>query len=151
MEKELKYGQGLKFPAANTVLNILAFYFIFLFVFTGFSKLTDTQSLYTTLSNAPLFLNGFLASFLSLLIPITEIIIAAMLGYSKTRLVGWIGAILLLTAFTIYTGYIVMIAPNEPCTCGGLLALLSWKQHLVFNLVSLLLSFLGYHLAKRKT
>lgn len=151
MENEIKYEQDLSFPKAGEILKVIAFYFIFLFVYTGFSKLMDNQSLFTALRNAPLFLDGLIASFFSWLVPIIEIILAMILGFEKTRQYGWIGVIVLLSVFTIYTGWIVLISPYEPCTCGGLMTLLSWKQHLLFNIGSLLLAFFGYRLASRKT
>ncbi|MDX1365731.1 MAG: hypothetical protein R3243_16110, partial [Arenibacter latericius] len=56
----------------------------------------------------------------------------------------------LMILFVGYTVAVLFFAPTLPCSCGGIISLLSWEQHLVFNLVFLLLSIVGiiysYHL-----
>lgn len=146
MEEELKFKQELIFFKNGLVLKIISFYFIFLFVYTGFSKLMDNQSLFTALINAPLFLQISFAAFLSWVVPITEILLAMILSIKKTNRYGWTGTIILLSIFTLYTGWIVLVSPYAPCTCGGLMSLLSWKQHLFFNLSSLALAIWAYRL-----
>ncbi len=151
MEREIKYHEILSFRKWGMILKLITFYFIFLFVYTGLSKLLDNQSLFTALRNAPLFLGNFLASLLAWTVPITEILLAGAIGFSKTRKYGFIGVLILLVLFTFYTGWIVLISPYEPCTCGGLMTLLSWKQHLIFNISSLLIAMWGYQLTIRET
>ena len=146
MERKLKYELSLDFFKKRWILKIISFYFIFLFVYTGLSKLIDNQSLFIALRNAPLFLQSSFASILSWGVPIVEIGLAMMLGFKKISHYGWTGVIILLTLFTFYTGWIVLVSPYEPCTCGGLMTLLSWKQHLTFNISSLLLACWGYHI-----
>ena len=146
MQKDIEHIKEVAFTKTGLILKIISFYFIFLFVYTGFSKLMDNQSLFTALRNAPLFLKTSLAIFLSWVVPITEIILAIMLSIKKTSRYGWTGTIILLTIFTLYTGWIVLVSPYEPCTCGGLMSLLSWKQHLFFNLSSLALAIWAYRL-----
>ena len=146
MEEKLRFKQELIFLKKRSIFKIILFYFIFLFVYTGFSKLMDNQSLLTSLKNAPLFLNTLFANFLSWVVPIVEILLAMMLGFKKTSQTGWLGIMILLIIFTLYTAWIVLVSPYQPCTCGGLMSLLSWKQHLFFNLSSLALAIWGYRL-----
>ena len=146
MEEELKYKQELVFCKNGLILKIISFYFIFLFVYTGFSKLMDNQSLLIALKNAPLFLTSSFAAFLSWVVPIIEILLAMMIGFKNTSQFGWLGIIILLTIFTLYTAWIVLVSPYEPCTCGGLMNLLSWKQHLIFNISSMALAIWAYQL-----
>ena len=150
MEEELKYKQELVFCKNGLILKIISFYFIFLFVYTGFSKLMDNQSLLIALKNAPLFLTSFFATFLSWAVPIIEILLAMMIGFKKTSQFGWLGIIILLTIFTLYTAWIVLVSPYEPCTCGGLMNLLSWKQHLIFNISSMALAIWVYQLKNKE-
>lgn len=146
MQKGIEHIKDLEFTKIRGLLKITSCYFIFLFVYTGFSKLMDNQPLFTALRNAPLFLKTSIANFLSGVVPITEILLAMLLSHKKTSRYGWTGTIILLTLFTLYTGWIVLISPYEPCTCGGLMSLLSWKQHLIFNLSSLALAIWAYRL-----
>jgi hypothetical protein len=44
--------------------------------------------------------------------------------------------------FTGYTMAIVFFAPYRPCSCGGVISLLSWEQHLALNILLLLLAVL---------
>jgi hypothetical protein len=51
-------------------------------------------------------------------------------------------------AFTLYIGAIMTFNKELPCSCGGIISLLSWKEHLVFNSVFILLAFAGVMLEK---
>lgn len=146
MQKDIEHLKEVAFAKTGLILKIISFYFIFLFVYTGFSKLMDNQSLLTTLKNAPLFLNTLFGNFLSWVVPIVEILLAMMIGFKKTSQSGWLGIMTLMTIFTLYTAWIVLVSSYQPCTCGGLMSLLSWKQHLIFNLVSLALAIWAYRL-----
>jgi hypothetical protein len=53
----------------------------------------------------------------------------------------------------LFTAYIIglfSIDKELPCSCGGIIALLSWKQHLVFNSVFILLNALAIRLQKKE-
>ena len=80
-----------------------------------------------------------MASLVSWAIPLLELTVALLLIWKKTRLMGLYGAMGLMLLFTGYTLAIIFIAPYRPCSCGGVISLLSWEQHLVLNLVLLLL------------
>ena len=57
----------------------------------------------------------------------------------------WLGALfsaMLLVLFTVYISFLFWYLPNMPCSCGGVLQVLGWKAHIVFNLFFLCLS--GY-------
>ena len=124
----------------------MALYIILLFGYTGFSKLMDTHTLFTTLRNAPLFLSKQIAEVFSWFIPITEIGIAATIIFEDFRKIGLLSSIILLALFTAYTLWIVFVNPHQPCTCGGIISLLSWKQHLLLNSISLVLASGGLYL-----
>jgi hypothetical protein len=49
----------------------------------------------------------------------------------------------------MFTGYIIAItrfSDNVPCSCGGVLQTMSWNQHMVFNIVFILLALTGVFL-----
>ena len=81
-----------------------------------------------------------LAGIIAWLLPVTEFAIAVLLFIPAFRRIGlWVSATVI-TAFTIYLGYMILYMPKLPCTCGGVLAELSWRQHIVFNLSLIVLS-----------
>src|SRR5690606_32965741 len=80
-----------------------------------------------------------MATLTSWTLPLSELAVALLLVWPRTRLTGLYGAMGLMLLFTGYTVAIVYFAPYMPCSCGGVISLLSWEQHLVLNLVLLLL------------
>jgi hypothetical protein len=52
-------------------------------------------------------------------------------------------------AFTVYIIVLMNIADHLPCSCGGVLAELSWGEHIVFNCVYIVLGILGIILERR--
>lgn len=121
---------------------------ILLFIYTAFSKFSDLHKFQNTLSHSPLI--GNIATFISLLIPIAEITVSFLLLFPRTRLYGFYISAFLMTSFTLYVSYMVVFIPHLPCSCGGVLTQLSWKDHIWLNSLFTLLSFLGIWLEKKK-
>jgi phage shock protein PspC (stress-responsive transcriptional regulator) len=48
-----------------------------------------------------------------------------------------------LTGISAYILLMLISDERLPCSCGGVLQQLSWKQHLIFNLFFLLLAVVG--------
>ena len=78
----------------------------------------------------------------------TELLVAAGLFIPVTRKAALLGALILMGLFTIYIGYMILFTPHLPCSCGGVLKQMSWRQHFVFNIVFTLLAGAGYTLEK---
>jgi putative oxidoreductase len=55
---------------------------------------------------------------------------------------------------TVFTGYVILVLINffgrVPCSCGGVIQVLGWKTHMVFNLFFLLLTGLGILIITKK-
>jgi hypothetical protein len=54
---------------------------------------------------------------------------------------------------TLFTAYIIamfIVAPEMPCSCGGIIQQLSWKQHIVFNCIFIGLNGLAIYLQKKE-
>jgi uncharacterized membrane protein YphA (DoxX/SURF4 family) len=142
-------------------LLIISFLLMALFISTGVDKITDTDSFAKAMDKSKL-LAPF-SAILSYAVPIAEIIIAALLviprwkkSQPKGQLtilnrIGLRAAFILLALFTLYT-LVVLIAfhDNLPCTCGGVLRGLTWRQHLAFNISFLSLAGRGIYLLRRK-
>ncbi|MBS1656352.1 MAG: hypothetical protein JSU05_15975 [Bacteroidetes bacterium] len=132
------------FSKSNTILTeAIACLFIFLFVYTGISKLTGHKAFERTLSTAPVIKIG--AGIIAWFIPLAELITAGLLLFAVTRRKGMIAAIVLMTGFTMYIGYMLLFASTLPCSCGGVLTKMKWHTHFWFNLVFLLLGITGYY------
>src|SRR5690606_41617749 len=65
------------------------------------------------------------------------------------RKIGLYASFILIALFTGYLTYMIVFTPDLPCSCGGVLAALSWKQHIFFNLLFILLSLTGIYLINR--
>lgn len=51
-----------------------------------------------------------------------------------TRWYGLILAALLMSLFTAYIAYMLITASSLPCSCGGIISKLGWKEHLWLNI-----------------
>lgn len=134
----------MKKPLAGDIICGLL---IFLFVYTALSKLDGLSQFRAALLQSPLLSNR--SQFFSLAIPVTELFVAFLLFLPRTRLWGLYGAFALMLLFTLYITYMLNFTPHLPCSCGGVLKQLTWKQHLLFNIVFTLLSLTGIFLQKR--
>ena len=115
---------------------------ILLFFYVAGSKLYDFNGFRSQLS-----LQVFPAAFQPALligIPASEFLAVALLASPGTRIYGfWLSATLM-AAFAIYIfGALLHLYPKIPCSCGGVLRKMGWKQHFVFNLFFLALSIYG--------
>ncbi len=134
----------MKKPVALKVIQSLL---ILLFTYAAISKLFDFNTFRGQLSAVPWL--SKISNFLSLTIPLTELIIVMLLAVPKTMNYGLYGAAITLAAFTLFL--IIMTSFNTvlPCSCGGVISSLSWKQHIVFNLFFLALAIAGIFLEKK--
>jgi hypothetical protein len=105
---------------------------LLLLIYAALSKLGDYRKFVSVLNMSPL-IKGY-GAVLGLLIPSVELLIGLLLFIPATRLTGLYLSILLLLAFTLYLIYMVVFAPDLPCSCGGVLKELSWPQHIVLNI-----------------
>jgi len=125
-----------------TVLNII------LFLYTGIDKIMDYNIFKEQLAVSPIL--NFAAKPVALLLPGVELIVVIMLIIPRWRLKGLYTG---LTLFVFFTGYIIAlfsISKEMPCSCGGVIQLLSWKQHIVFNAAFIGLNLWAIILVKKE-
>ncbi len=130
----------------NTVIAAICFLLIMLFVYAGISKLANPGSFRFQLSNMDLI--NRMAGFLSLALPLAEILAALMLVVPQLRMYGLYTCFILLFVFTLYLAGMVTFKTSLPCSCGGIISKLSWKQHILFNGFFLLLAAAGIKLQR---
>ena len=132
------------------IIAAISFFLVFLFTYTAVSKFLELELFQTTLRNIPLFGSDLSASIAAWTIPVAELVVAFLIGYSSTRKAGFVGALILLLLFLIYVLYIIFFSPYIPCSCGGITELLTWTQQLYFNLGTILLVLLGMKMQPKK-
>jgi hypothetical protein len=122
--------------------QIIAALLIMLFLYASLSKFLDFRTFIGEMNNQPL--PNALTPFLVWTIPSLEIGIALALLFERTRLAGLYTSFVLMALFTIYAGAILLhFFAYVPCSCGGVISQLNWRQHLVFNLFFVALSVIG--------
>lgn len=132
----------------QTFSDIVAYSFFLLFVYTSFNKLFNFDFYLGDLKRSPEL--GPYALILSILIPLSELAIAAIILPLKTRKQGLLGALILMILFTLYVAYVVFFASYHPCSCGGIIRELTWMQHLIFNISFVLLAIVALIFERNK-
>ena len=125
----------------KTVVDIIAYLFIILFIYASVNKLLDYENFSTELGKSPL-LTAF-ADYIAWAIPVIELIVVILLTVPRWMLAGFYAAFSLMTMFTAYIIAILNFSDFIPCSCGGVLQNMTWNQHLVFNIFFIVLAFAG--------
>jgi uncharacterized membrane protein len=132
----------------NSIQQLICSLFIFLFVYTALSKFYSFDRFLIVLAKSPLIGNS--NHLVAWSIPFSELAIALLLLLPSTRRIGMYGAFVLMILFTAYVGYMVVFIPHLPCSCGGVIQKMSWKQHLFFNAAFTGLALWGIRLLKKE-
>ncbi|MDL5513247.1 MauE/DoxX family redox-associated membrane protein [Arenibacter sp. M-2] len=135
---------------STVILEAITLLLIILFTYAGLTKLMEGHLFYDNIRNSPVLGGKAMASLAAWVIPLSELTVAVLLVWRRTRMIGLYGALGLMLLFTGYTVAIVFFAPYRPCSCGGVISLLTWEQHLVFNLVLLLLAMMAISSSLKK-
>jgi putative oxidoreductase len=113
-----------------------------MFIYASFSKLFDFAEFQRAMYHQPF--PHWMSSILIWILPALEIAISILLIKEKTQRVGLITSLCIITLFTLYIGAILIhLFPKVPCSCGGLIRLLTWPRHLIFNLFFLSITIIG--------
>jgi putative oxidoreductase len=132
---------GLNQSSANFRLKwveIICFSFLLLFVYTSASKFLNYDRFVFQMRLAPVPGMKILAPALGWLVPSIEILIAAgfvigILFVPAFKIKSLYASVILLVAFEIYITIMLLSGSYLPCTCGGIISQMGWKQHLFFN------------------
>ena len=132
-----------------TIIEIIAYLYIILFLYTGISKMIEYTLFKEQIAASPIL--AFSAPLVARVLPIIEIALAIILFLPSWRKIGLIFSLVLVTIFTIYISLILMVDKQIPCSCGGVIELLSWKQHLVFNFALITMAIVAIILENKIT
>ncbi|TXJ28996.1 MAG: hypothetical protein E6Q24_04780 [Chitinophagaceae bacterium] len=128
------------------VIHIASAIFTFLFVYTALNKLFELGTFTQVLLKSPL-LSEF-APVIAWVIPFAELLTAALLLFPRTLLLGLYAFAGLMLLFSLYIGYMLLFTSHLPCSCGGVLKHLSWREHLVFNICFVVVAVIVIFLEK---
>lgn len=125
----------------DKILDLISVLFVLLFVYAAVSKFIEFDKFKIQVGQSPI-LTDF-ADYVIWVIPIVEIAISVLLMIPRFRLWGLYAAFCLMLMFTTYIVLILNFSKNIPCSCGGILGRLGWKEHLYFNAGFTLLAIVG--------
>lgn len=113
-------------------VEIISILLIILFIYSALSKLLEFQNFQAQLGQSPL-LSAY-TGFISYSVLTVEFVIAILLAIHRTRFIGLLASFTLMLMFTAYIIVILNYSSFVPCSCGGILEKLGWKEHLIFNI-----------------
>lgn len=133
----------------SVVIDVVCGLLILLFLYASVSKFLDFDGFIHDMNNQPF--PNWMTPFLVWLVPVTEIIIVVFLIIEKSRLIGLYMSLVLMSLFTIYTALVLFhVFDRVPCSCGGVIKKLNWQQHMLLNLVFVVLVIIAIALYKRR-
>lgn len=106
---------------------------ILLFAYTAASKFIDYNTFVLQMQRAPLPAMKMVAPILGWLMPTIEMVIVIGLLITRFQLKALYASVILLALFEIYITGMLLSGQHLPCTCGGVVSRMTWKQHVVFN------------------
>jgi hypothetical protein len=116
---------------------------IVLFTYTAVSKYLAYEKFVHQMQLAPVPLLKGIAPVLGWVMPAIEIIIVCLLLFNQYKIWGIYASLCLLVLFELYISAMLLSGLRLPCTCGGIVSKMTWKQHLLFNAVFILLCILA--------
>jgi len=136
-----------KLVLAKITLEIIVALLVILLIYTGTNKLLDFEQTRFQMGRSP-FIQP-IAGFTATAVPIGEILIAGLLVFKQSRMLGLFASFFLMLLFTGYIYAMLHYSYYVPCSCGGVLAVLSWEDHLIFNIVFILIALAGILLQQK--
>ena len=135
----------------NPILaKICAWILAIVFIYTAVSKVYDWEGTKRSLYNQVFPL--WSADMLLYILPMVEILIAVLLFINHTTKLGLKLSIILMTLFTGYVGLVLTgFYGRVPCSCGGIISILGWGEHLIFNIILLSIAILGLYSSRRSS
>jgi methylamine utilization protein MauE len=131
----------------RVISQLIAALFIILFIYTGATKLLNTDDFRFHLGRSP-FTKPF-AGFIAITLPTAELIVALLLMFLHTRMIGFYASFFLMVLFTGYIYAMLHYSYYVPCSCGGIISTLSWKDHLLLNSTFSVLAIAGMIIQKK--
>ncbi|MBE9599837.1 MauE/DoxX family redox-associated membrane protein [Pedobacter sp. MC2016-24] len=113
---------------------------LMLWGYAAVSKIAEYNKFVLQMQLAPVPLMKLAGPVLGWLVPAVELLLVLLLLKDKFRIVGLWSSFFLLLVFEIYITVMLSSGLHLPCTCGGLISKLQWKEHLIFNAIFMLVA-----------
>ena len=115
------------------IVEVIAFLLMLLFLFASVSKWLAFKTFIGDINNQPF--PNWLTPWITNLLPPIEVLIVLALMFEKTRTAGFYASLILMSAFSIYSAAVLLkFFDYIPCSCGGIIKNLSWRDNLILNL-----------------
>lgn len=138
----------LKIINRKTWRELISFLLITLWFYAAVNQLLQLETFRIRLSQFP-FINEY-ADLLAWFVPGVEIFIALIFFFPHLKDEAYFASFSLLLIFTAYIIAALNLSDSIPCSCNGVLPSLSWKEHILFNAVFLLIALAGLILSPEK-
>lgn len=125
-------------PAKATYTDIVSALLVTLFTYAALSKLFEYSNFKFQLGRSPYLTD--ISGFVAWSLPVAELLTSFLLVSMRTRLWGLYCSLMLMLLFTGYIFIMLRYSHYLPCSCGGVLSMMSWHQHLYFNIIFTLLT-----------
>ncbi|MEE9361617.1 MAG: MauE/DoxX family redox-associated membrane protein [Cellulophaga sp.] len=122
----------------NITVEIICILYAILFFYAALSKAMDYQKFQVQLGQSPI-LSAY-ADWIAFLVPAIELILVILLFIVPLRLFALFASFFLMVMFTAYIIIILNFSAFVPCSCGGILEKMGWTEHLIFNIVFIMLA-----------
>jgi len=117
--------------------------FVLLYAYTALSKFLDYNLFVFQMRRAPLPLIQAMAPVLGWIVPLIEICLVIGLLTNRYASKAQIASVGLLIIFELYITGMLLSGYPLPCSCGGIISKMSWKQHLIFNAAFIIIGLAG--------
>lgn len=150
MGKSIQIQKRLYFSSRTKeiITDIISYLFIFLFIYTAYSKGTDHSGFSKSLGRYKMLVSY--ADQIAWLIPAAEVFVSGLLLFPKTRKLGLIASLILMLTFTAFLFIMVFTMDSLFCSCGGVLNSMGFWEHIWFNIGFIVLAIIGIVLCKNR-
>lgn len=132
----------------SKLITLFSLLLTILFVYTAASKLMHLDTFALRVGRMP-YISSY-ASLISWGVPFLELVIAGLLWFPRYRIMALYGSLFLLGLFTTYIIIVLKYSDSIPCSCGGVISTLGWKDHILLNITFMVLSLLGIIWSKKQ-
>lgn len=149
MEKSIQLQKRIYLTSKTKeiIVDIISYLFIFLFIYTAYSKGMDFGTFAKSLGRYSL-MESY-ADQIAWLVIAAEVFVSGLLLFPKTRRLGLTASLILKLMFTVALLIMVFTMDTQFCSCGGVLNSMGAKEHIWFNVGFIALAIIGIMLSKK--
>lgn len=131
----------------SKLITLFSILLTILFVYTSVSKLMHLDTFQLRVERMPYIAPYALV--ISWSVPFLELVIAGLLWFPRYRIMALYASFILLGLFTTYIIIVLKYSDSIPCSCGGVISTLGWKDHILLNISFMVLALLGILWSKK--